>query len=228
MARLPRVVIAGVAHHVTQRGNGRQFILGSDTERRVYLDLLAEAVKLYGVSVVGYCLMPNHVHLVVIPRRAEGLAEALKRVHGRYASYWNVAQASSGHVWQGRFYSCPLEEGHWWRALRYTELNPVRGGLAREAAEWAWSSAGAHCGRAEPAPFLDMADWGKRWNPDSWRKFLGEGESDAELQALRRCTHTGRPLGSPEFVGSLERQTRRRLAPQKGGRPRKPTRRPRR
>ena len=94
MARLPRVVVAGVAHHVTQRGNARQFLLATDSERMVYLDLLRQAVKIEGVSVVGYCLMSNHVHLVVIPRRAEALAVALKQVHGRYAAYWNAAHIS--------------------------------------------------------------------------------------------------------------------------------------
>jgi putative transposase len=105
MPRLARVVIVDVAHHVTQRGNGRQFILASDAERMVYLDLLRRAVRVHELSVVGYCLMSNHVHLVVIPRRAEVLAETLKRVHGRYASYWNASHASCGNVWQGRFYT---------------------------------------------------------------------------------------------------------------------------
>jgi len=105
MARLPRVVIVDVAHHVTQRGNGRQFILASDAQRMVYLDLLRQGVHPQGVSVVGYCLMSNHVHGVVIPRGPEALPVGFQQVHGRYASYWNVAHASSGHVWQGRFYS---------------------------------------------------------------------------------------------------------------------------
>jgi REP element-mobilizing transposase RayT len=98
------VVVADVAHHVTQRGNGCQFILASEAERMVYRDLLRQAVRGQGVAVVGYCLMSNHVHRVVIPPRAEALAEALKQVHGRYASYWNAAHTSSGHVWQGRFH----------------------------------------------------------------------------------------------------------------------------
>ena len=111
MPRVARVVIAEVAHHVTQRGNGRQFILATDGERLVYLDLLRQAVRVHSLSVLGYCLMSNHVHAVVVPRRAEGLAEAFHQVHGRYASYWNVSHASCGHVWQGRFYSCPMDPG---------------------------------------------------------------------------------------------------------------------
>ena len=222
MARLPRVVVAGVAHHVTQRGNARQFLLATDSERMVYLDLLRQAVRVEGVSVVGYCLMSNHVHLVAIPRRAEALAVVLKQTHGRYAAYWNAAHTSSGHVWQGRFYSCPLEEAHRWQALRYAEGNPVRAKMAAEAAAWPWSSAAAHCGTGTPAACLDLEPWGRRWSAASWRDFLEEGETESELDALRRCTHTGRPLGSAEFVEALEHHTERRLAPQKGGRPRKP------
>src|SRR5262249_39603399 len=141
VARLARVVAVDVAHHVTQRGNARQFILASDGERMVYLDLLRKAVEFHPLSVIGYCLMSNHVHLVVIPRKAEALAEALKQAHGRYAAYWNAVHASSGHVWQGRFYSCPLDSRQLWEALRYAELNPVRAGLVQQAELWPWSSA---------------------------------------------------------------------------------------
>ena len=218
MARLARVAVAEVAYHVTQRGNARQFLLAADAERQVYLDLFRVAAREEGLSVMGYCLMSNHVHLVVIPRRAGALALALKSTHGRYASYWNAAHASSGHVWQGRFYSCPLDEGHLWQALRYAELNPVRAGLAAEAAAWTWSSAPAHCGAGEPDVCLDMAMWRQHWKEESWRKFLEEGETASALVDLRRCTHTGRPLGGAEFVQALEQTTQRRLTPRPGGR----------
>ena len=221
MARFARVVIVDVAHHVTQRGNGRQFILAGEAERMVYLDLRRQAVHQHGVSVVGYCRMSNHVHVVVIPRRPEALAEAFHQVQGRYAAYWNVSHASCGHVWQGRFYSCPMDPGHLWTALRYAELNPVRAGMAAEATAWPWSSAAAHCGTAEPDACLEMATWRREWSEAGWRKFLEAGETEDELSALRRCTHTGRPLGSAEFVRKLEHGSERQLASQKGGRPRK-------
>jgi putative transposase len=222
MSRQPRVVVVDVAHHVTQRGNGRQFILANDAERLVYLDLLRQGLRGQELSVVGYCLMSNHVHLVVIPRRAEALAETFKQVHGRYAAYWNVSHASSGHVWQGRFYSCPMDLPHLWTALRYAELNPVRAGMAAEAAAWPWSSAAAHCGKADPDACLEMTTWRKAWSEASWGKFLEEGETESELLLIRRCTRTGRPLGREEFTKALEERTLRRLTPGKGGRPRKP------
>jgi putative transposase len=222
MARSASVVAVDVAHHVTQRGNARQYILASDAERTVYLDLLRQALEHHPLSLMGYCLMSNHVHLVVIPRLAEALANALKYAHGRYAAYWNGAHASSGHAWQGRFYSCPLDQGHLWEALRYAELNPVRAGMVEEATQWRWSSAAAHCGDSAPEPFLDMELWRQHWTPARWREFLNAGETESELTAIRQCTHTGRPLGSEEFVKSLEQATHRQLAPRKGGRPARP------
>jgi putative transposase len=219
MARLPRVIAVHGPHHVTQRGNARRFVLDSDTDRSVYLDLLKQSLTLHDVTMMGYCLMSNHVHLVLVPRRAESLGLALKHAHGRYASYWNVIHHSSGHVWQGRYYSCPLDEPHIWEALRYTELNPVRAGLVAEAESWMWSSAAAHCA-SEPAPqWLGLQLWQSRWTTETWRIFLKAKEDASALAAIRLSTHTGRPLGTAEFVHALERSTLRPLAPQKRGRP---------
>jgi len=219
VARLARVVVVNISHHVTQRGNAGQFILASDAERMVYLELLRQYTKLYELSLVGYCLMSNHVHLVVAPAKKDSLAVTLKQTHGRYASYWNSAHTSSGHVWQGRFYFCPFDNQHLWVALRYAELNPVRAGMVAEAASWRWSSVAAHCGLGETDCGLETGAWSARCSAASWRDDLAGGETEEELSAIRRCTHTGRPLGSAEFVQSLDRATLRRLLPQKGGRP---------
>jgi putative transposase len=219
MARLSRIVVVNLPHHVTQRGNARQFILACDGERLVYLNLLRNYVQLHKLSLLGYCLMSNHVHLVAVPRETEALALALKQTHGRYASYWNVAHRSSGHVWQGRFYSCPLDSAHLWMALRYAELNPVRAGLVAQADLWPWSSAAAHCGSGALDSCLEMEMWNKRWSTQTWREYLATGGTEPEVAAIRQCTHSGRPLGTPEFVHALEQTTLRRLVPQKGGRP---------
>jgi len=223
MARLPRVVITDVAHHVTQRGNARQVILADDADRIAYLELLRQYSELYRLSLLGYCLMSNHVHLIVVPHTSEALGQTLKQAHGRYASYWNARASSSGHVWQGRFYSCPLDESHLWTALRYVELNPVRAGMVGAAERWRWSSAAPHCIPDAAGQLLDMDQWRKRWTAAEWREYLATGESATEAGALRRCTHTGRPLGSSEFVAQLEQTTLRPLAPRKGGRPKKPS-----
>lgn len=208
---------------MTQRGNGRQYVLAADADRLVYLELLRQSSQLHEMSLLGYCLMSNHVHLVVIPRRQESLALALKQTHGRYASYFNAAHGSSGHVWQGRFYSCPLDASHLWEALRYSELNPVRAGMVAQAEQWPWSSAAAHCRDVLPEACLEMKPWSDSWTATGWREYLEAGETDGELNAIRQCTHTGRPLGAQKFVESLEQAMGRQLAPQKGGRPLKPS-----
>jgi putative transposase len=223
MARFARVIAVDVAHHVTQRGNGRRYILDADSEREVYLGLLRENIGRDSAQdrpcLLGYCLMSNHVHLVMMPHRADALAKALKNAHGRYAAYWNATHGSSGHVWQGRFYSCPLDPTHLWEALRYTELNPVRAGLVARAEAWTWSSAAVHCGASAAESWLAMDLWKDRWDASSWDEFLAAGQSEDELTAVRQCTHTGRPLGGKEFVSELERSMQRPLAARRGGRP---------
>jgi putative transposase len=222
VALLARVIVVDVPHHVTQRGNARQVILTNDADRAIYLDLLRRYTDLHQLSLLGYCLMSNHVHLIVVPRKADSLAQTLKHAHGSYASYWNVNHSSSGHVWQGRYYSCPLDSAHLWAALRYTELNPVRAGLVRTAEEWKWSSADAHCAAAVD-DLLEMKTWRSRWNASEWREYLTGEETETELKSLRQSTHTGRPLGSPEFVEALEKSMHRSLAPRAAGRPTKPS-----
>ncbi len=218
MARFPRVVAVDVPHHVTQRGNARQIILATDSDRLTYMALLRQYAQLYRLSLLGYCLMSNHVHLITIPRTETALSQCLKQAHGRYAAYWNGQQSSTGHVWQGRFYSCPLDEKHLWEALRYIELNPVRAGTVMNPEQWPWSSAAAHCGCAKGDGILEMESWSARWSAEGWRSFLAQADSSTELGALRRFTHTGRPLGDPEFVAGLEASLQRPLAARKRGR----------
>src|SRR5579864_1606293 len=146
MARLARVVTTDIPYHITQRGNGRRLVFETDTDRLVYLQLLQCDCNRHGRSVVGYCLMSNHVHLVAVPTRPDSMALALRHTHGCYAAYLNARQSASGHVWQGRFYSCPLDTPHLWAALRYAERNPVRAGVAVEPELYPWSSAPVHCG----------------------------------------------------------------------------------
>jgi putative transposase len=221
MPRFPRVVAAGAAHHVTQRGNARRDVFESDTDRRVYLELLGDSCRIRHVGLYGYCLMPNHVHLIAIPEHPESLHLAMKAVHGRYASYLNARQRSTGHVWQGRYYSCPLDQYHLWEALRYTERNPVRAGMVQHPDEYRWSSAAAHSVGHDPMELLDFDIWWTRFTPVSWREFLENRESETDLDVIRRCTHSGRPLGSAEFMREWESALERPLAPGKGGRPRK-------
>jgi putative transposase len=136
MPRRPRVILPGVAHHVTQRGNNREPVFRSSDDRRFYLELLGRHAAHYGARILGYCLMTNHVHLIAVPEREDSLARSMGSTHSEYALALNYAQGRSGHVWQNRFFSCPLEESHLLRALRYVELNPVRAELASAPDGW--------------------------------------------------------------------------------------------
>ncbi len=218
MPRSKLVVAVGSPHHTTQRGNGRQEVFLHDGLRRVYLDLLGEHAARNQLRILAYCLMSNHVHVVAVPESDRSLANAFRHAHARFSQYWNTEFHRSGHLWQNRFYSCPVEEGAAWRVIRYVEQNPVRAGLAARAVEYAWSSARGHVG-TEQQPILDESWWAERWRAEAWRAVLEE--ADEEAGAIRLATFSGRPYGSKDYVRSLEQALGRKLEWQKGGRPRK-------
>jgi putative transposase len=221
MPRSSRVVIAGCAHHVTQRGNNRQDVFFVDDDRRLFLALLSEAAERFELVVDGYCLMTNHVHLVVTPRHETSLAEALKRTNQLYAQYVNRFHGRSGHLWQDRFFSCPLDDVHYWRALVYIERNPVRARLCRKAWRWRWSSAAAHCEGKDPTGLLNLPEWNKQMDSQRWRHLLTLADDEQQLARLRLSTSRGRPLGSDKWVAKLETLVGRRLRPLPRGRPKK-------
>jgi putative transposase len=192
-----------------------------DDDRQVYLELLQEQAQKYGLEVLAYCLMGNHVHLVAIPHADETLAQAIGRTHFRYAQYVNRVHRRSGHLWQGRFYSCALDGRHLWPALKYVELNPVRAKLCRRAWQYAWSSAALHVDRKAESELLDLARWYKQITADEWRRELAEGLPEDELARIRLRTRTGRPLGSDSFLSKLETVLGRRVRPLPVGRPQK-------
>jgi putative transposase len=206
MSRNARCILPGLAYHVTQRGTNRQKVFYSTAHRNTYLGLLQRNCADAGVGVLAYCLMPNHVHLVVVPERADSLAVLLRRVHGGYAQAVNAGLGRSGHLWQNRFYSCPLSESHLWIALRYVEQNPVRAALAGRPEQYRWSSAAVHLGERKPerGVALDLAFWERSGGAETWRAMHGSGEGDGQLNLLRRCTYAGRPFGEEEFVAQLE------------------------
>jgi|SRR5579871_305571 len=218
MARMARVVAPGCWHHVTQRGNRRETIFVEDTDRTMYIRLLRRHCQKSRVRIAGYCLMTNHVHLIAIPERSGSLAQALGRTHNDYARWFNLRRGQTGHLWQSRFFSCPLDEHHQWEALRYVELNPVRAGVVSAALDWPWSSAQAHGGRKDRGGVLDLASWSVRWTIDSWRDALQEGVQDAAVaERIREATRTGRPAGDDKFITQMEALTGRQLRPHKRG-----------
>lgn len=133
MPRIPRPVFSGVPHHITQRGNRRENVFFSDEDRVVYLGWLAHYCAKFQVHVLAYCLMTNHIHLVAVPEGESALEKVFRPLHTRYAQRINGAMRWSGHLWQGRFFSSPLDEIYLWAAIRYVERNPVRAGIVRRA-----------------------------------------------------------------------------------------------
>jgi len=205
-----------------QCGNNRQRVFLSPLDWRLYLELLARHARRYGTRVLAYCLMPNHLHLLVLPEEEDSLARTLGRTHAEYALALNRAEDRSGHLWENRFRSCPVERAQFYNAARYVELNPVRAGLAAVAWEWPWSSAAAHCDTGERLGDAVLApQYGGGWNPAEWRGTLLAGMREGECHAVRRATRSGEPLGSEEFVAELERRVGRRLRVLPRGRPRK-------
>lgn len=215
MARLPRVVIPGVPHHVTQRGNGRQRTFFEEGDYALYLDLLAAAAERAQAQVWSYCLMPNHVHIVLTPSDSDGLARTFGELHRRYTGYVNARRRTTGHLWQGRFGSVAMDEEHFVTALRYVALNPVRARLVERAEDWPWSStraliAGIDDHVVKVAPALERVG--------DFAAFLGEEFDEAlSYAALRKAESVGRPVGSKEWLAEMEARMGMKLAPQKRG-----------
>lgn len=211
----------GVPHHVTQRGNRRGRVFYSDNDHRIYLTWLREYANEHDVDVLAYCLMSNHVHLVLVPAARNSLHLALRRLHLRYAQRVNRAHEWRGHLWQGRYFASVLDESYLWAAIRYVELNPVRAGMVKQAEDYRWSSARARCGLFADPVLCRNPRWQRQFDaiPD-WSAWLQEGVAADELKTLRLNGPKGLPCGSEAFVEDLERRTGRCLRSRpKGPRP---------
>ena len=222
MSRIARIVLENLPYHITQRGNGRQLVFFDAPDYRLYLDLLRTYAGDAGLRVWAFCLMPNHVHLIGVPERADAMASALGRTHADFARHFNLKNRSCGHMWQARFFSCPLGPTHLWRAMAYVERNPVRAGMVEHAAQYEWSSARAHLGLAKADGFLELAACHTEYTQSQWNEVLDAGtEEEAFRRRLQEASRRGRPLGSDEFVRKLESRAGRELRPLPAGRPRK-------
>jgi putative transposase len=215
MARLSRIVVPDLPHHVAQRGNRRQPLFVEPGDYALYRDLLAERCRANGVVCWAYCLMPNHVHLILVPAAADGLAKAVGEAHRRFTAFANARARVTGHLFQGRFSSRAMDEPHLVAAARYLALNPVSAGLVADPADWPASSVAAHlAGRddalATVAPLLSriprFADLFEPWP-----------EEAAARAAFEAGAATGRPLGDEGFVAAIEAKLRRRVRPAKRG-----------
>jgi len=214
MTRLARLVIPGLPHHVTQRGNGRAQTFFGDADYALYRDLLADSCRASEVEVWSWVLMPNHVHLILTPRDEDGIRRALAPVHRRYAGEVHARLRRTGHFWQGRFGAVAMDEEHLAAAVRYVVLNPVRARLVERAVDWRWSSAHAHLSGQEDG-VTTLSPVRDRF-PD-FAAFIADEAAPDATERLRRAESIGRPLGSDDFMRALEAQTGRPLKPSKRG-----------
>ncbi len=220
MARFSRIVIPHVPHHVTQRGNRRLPTFLKNEDYAAYLKLLGEGCAKTGTEVWAYCLMPNHVHLLLVPKTEDGLKTTLGEAHRKYTRMINAREEWRGHLWQERFASFPMDEAYTLNAARYVELNPVRAGLCKNPAEYRWSSAGAHIhGYADP--ILNTSAL-LRFNPE-WDAFLQNGIDQHTAKNIHLHENTGRPLGNSNFIADIEDRLGKPVTPQKAGRKSKNT-----
>jgi putative transposase len=200
-------------HHLTQRGNHRQIVFFCDAHRELYLSLLREHSLKHYLAVLAYCLMTNHVHVVAVPYRRDSLATAIGRTHQAYARVVQKEMNKTGHLWQNRFFSCPVSADDLWAVMCYVELNPVRAGLTQFPWEWKWSSAIAHITGIDELGLLDWKPWDRFYDGEQWKAFLMSNVMETALpDRVRRATRTGRPLGTEDFSHRLEVISGRKLA----------------
>jgi putative transposase len=221
MARIARVIAEGIPHHITQRGNARQIVFDDPQDRHVYLKLLRTYAEEHRLNIWAWCLMSNHIHLLAVPETTPSLVRALGRTHSEYARYRNARLASIGHIWQARYYSCPIDDHSVWEVMAYIERNPVRAGLVANAEDYPWSSAQTHVAGQHDFAWLDSSRWREDYTSTRWRDALRVGINEEALgERIRLATRTGRPFGSPQFVEGIEQSSKRQLQARPVGRPR--------
>lgn len=228
MARLPRLALAGYAHHVLQRGHSRGPVFLDEADRLAYLEALREAAANLKVSVHGYALMDDHVHLLVTPPDADALGRLMQAIGRRYVAGFNRRHGRSGSLWEGRFRATVLETvPHLLGCLCYIEQNPVRAGRVPVAGDWPWSSAAHHVGKRRELLITEPATWWALGNTPferelAWRARLDEPLLASEVRAYTDSAQRGWALGSGAFLAQIAGQTERPLQPRPRGRPFKP------
>jgi putative transposase len=217
------LALPGVPLHVIQRGNNRNACFVADGDRRLYLQCLAEAARKHACAIHAYVLMPNHVHLLVTPREADGVSMMMQEVGRRYVRLFNDMYKRTGTLWEGRFKAAMIDsERYFLTCQRYVELNPVRAAIVPNAADYGWSShRHAAFGVRNPlvAPHEIFLTLGR---DDAERRaayiaLFAEPIPAGEIERIRAATNKGWPLGSDSFVRKIESALGRPARPQKRG-----------
>lgn len=218
MARTARIVLPGYPHHVVQRSRGGEAVFAERDDYQAYLERLALSANEYGVAIYAYCLLPDSVHLVVVPRTAEGLALAIRRTHSTFSRLYNTKHGGAGTVWKDRFESCPVEKSRVLDIVRYVERLPVLRTPARKAERYEWSSAAAHAGKRVRSVVTEA--WPPKGEVKDWGAFLKEKQPAELLAEIEVATARGRPFGSAAFLTRVEKKVGRPVRAQRVGRPR--------
>ncbi len=226
MPRKARVVLPNVPHHIVQRGHNRRVVFKRESDYQYYLDNLAEWKTTLGCKVYGYCLMTNHVHLLIDPGdRPESLGLLLKRLAGRQTRLVNRVERRTGSLWEGRYKSSAIEtDCYLLTCCRYVELNPVRAGMVSQPADYHWSSYRSKVGKA-PEDWLDIDPCylGLGDTPDTRQKayisFVTRGTPTRELEFIRRAVQRCQLTGSNRFIDEVEERIGYRVEPRGQGRP---------
>jgi putative transposase len=218
MPRIGRVVCSDAPYHVTQRGNYRQDIFEEEADREKYMEFFMMYKEKYNLKLYAWCLMSNHVHFVVEPSTEDGLAKVFNNTNMRYSQYFNRKRGLAGHLFQGRFFSCVLDEEHLYEAIRYVELNPLRANMVLNLEDYYWNSAYLRLTR-NTAYKLDSID--NYFVITDWKTYLQEPLNEDKIAQLRTHTKTGRPLGNEKFIQKLEKKLGIKITIEKPGRKRK-------
>ena len=221
MPRRARIVAENLPHHITQRGNSCQKVFKDDTDNRKYLNWVQEYSEKYKLSILAYCLMPNHIHFIAIPHKEDSLAKTFNTAHMRYAQYANKKMQRSGHLWQGRFFSCILDETYLIAAIRYVERNPVRAKLVDMPWNWIWSSAAAHIQKGTSLIRLENIFNIIDMDASEWKEYIESKEEESIIDSMKKHTLVGRPLGTGGFIEDLKKKLQVDFPVLKRGRPRK-------
>lgn len=228
MARMARVVVPNTPHHIIQRGHNRQTVFASDEDYQYYLETLWEWKGKLKCRLYSYCLMTNHVHLIIEPGEdVTSLGKLMKRLAGRQTRYVNTLEKRTGSLWEGRFKSHPIEtERYLMTCCRYIELNPVRAKIVTGADDYLWSSYRSKIGlnnfrKVDEDLCYRALGENETARQTAYQEMVELGISSDEIKAIREASQHGHPLGGQRFKDEIENKLDIRLTLQKRGRPRK-------
>jgi len=212
---MARIIVPHYPHHIVQRGNRLQNVFFCPQDKEMYLNLLIQQSKQASFHILAYCLMDNHVHLVVVPETRNGLIRGIAEIHRKYTCIINERKEWRGYLWQGRFKSYIMDEHHLLRAIRYIERNPIVAGIVDRAEHYKWSSAYAHIFNVKDRVLSETISY---VNFDGWNVYINTADNNNDPEIFRRHENTGRPLADNFLIEKLELELGRTIQKRKPGR----------